>query len=106
MRTAEVTFKSNSFFNRKDVLGSFEKHFPEWDIKFDKAMIQQKDDGALKLHSTDGFIINVTGLYCGEESAQQIVDILKYCGFEMDDATKLTIINFKNVKINLFQLVE
>lgn len=58
---------------------------------------------ALTLYATNGFNINISGLKFGEgKNSQPIIELLKYCEFELDEETIYTILNCSSLCMTIY----
>lgn len=109
MGTATIKFQASSYKNNHDLVRSFRNlitpctgyNFKRADIKQDVSDVNNPDFAALTLHSTNGFIIKVNGLHCGREG-EGIVDLIRFCGFEIEDATIYNILNREKMNITIW----
>ena len=109
MGTTTISFQAGSYKTVNSlVLGFQALILPSTGTVFEKAEIYQRikdiyqpNFAALTLYSKNGFIIKVNGLHCGRKG-EAIIELLKLCNFELDDATIYSILNYVEIKMTLW----
>lgn len=109
MGTDAIKFQAGSYQTNHALVNAFSRlinvttgpTYTKADILQKASDLYDPDYPALTLHSLNGFSIKICGLHCGREG-EAIVDLLKYCGFEMEDITIYSILHRKDIKMTLW----
>ena len=110
MGIAAVKFQAGAYATAEQLINSFQHLIvTSTGMGFYRADIVQKAVEAkmpglstIILYSDTGFIIKVSDIYPGYDG-EKIISLLSFCGFEIDDETIFSIINYKNINISLWK---
>ena len=75
-------------------------HFKQMDVR------QSPDESSrfpITLYATNGFNFKVSGVRCGEgKRSQPLIDLLKFCEFDLNEETIYTILNCSTLCLTLY----
>lgn len=98
-----IMFHANIYNDGFGIVKRFKKNIKNaCKLRFVRAEIKQDVfPCSFTLYTTNEDKIIVAGLECGK-TGEEIVKLLKFCGFDVDDETAFVIVNHNKIKITLF----